>query len=368
MSRIPSAALVRAVRGPLLNWFERHQRPMPWRQHRTPYRVWISELMLQQTRVDQVIPYFERFMDRFPDVQALADAPLDEVLKRWEGLGYYARARNAHAAARVVRDRCAGRFPDSVDGLTQLPGIGSYTAAAVASLAFGRDAAVVDGNVVRVISRLLAWALPGRSASSIRSVQTVVDRLLPKGRAGLFNEAMMELGATVCTPRQPNCRLCPLRRVCAGFREGDPLRFPTAMPKVAIPHRQVGAAVILGRDQRILIAKRKAESMLGGLWEFPGGGVESGESVADCIRRELHEELGLSARIGPHLITVRHAFSHFTMDLHVHWARIIRGRPRALGCDEIRWVRREELIQYAFPRADQRVLDELSKVGTWPEF
>ncbi len=367
-SRATSLADPDAFAGSLLDWFRKNGRRLPWRVRRNPYRVWISELMLQQTRVETVIDYYPRFLKTFPTVRALADAPLDDVLKAWEGLGYYRRARHAHKAARMIRDERGGRFPSSYDELRGLPGVGPYTAAAVASIAGGERRAVVDGNVERVMARLTMRMEPAGSSSLKRKVQSDVDALIPADHPGLFNEAMMELGAVICIPSKPRCTWCPVAAYCRARSDGKTESIPVKAVKRAIPHRHVGAGIIVDRRGRILIARRKETSMLGGLWEFPGGGVEAGESVEDCIRRELQEELGLDVRVGPRLITVPHAFSHFTMDLHAHWVRINRGKPRALHCDGFKWVTLDTISQHAMPKADLVILEKLRSGSKFPDF
>jgi A/G-specific adenine glycosylase len=348
-----------AFRRDLPAWFAANKRKLPWRENRTPYRVWISELMLQQTRVDQATPYFHRWIDRFPTIERLAAAPADDVLKVWEGLGYYSRARRAHETARLLVGGRNGRFPDTLDGLRALPGVGPYTAAAIGSLAFGIDAAVVDGNVARVLARVFAFARNVKTAAGKKQIQAWAEQLLPHGRAGEFNEAVMELGATVCSPRKPRCDICPLRKICRAAALGVPERFPVATAKKAVPHKHVGAAVIAGPRSRYLIAQRNHGGMLGGLWEFPGGKQEPGETVEECIAREIREELGCEIAVGPHLVTVRHAFSHFTMDLHAHRCHIVRGRPRAIGCAAVKWVRAAGFADHAFGRADQKIIAAL---------
>jgi A/G-specific adenine glycosylase len=348
---------VRAFRKDLTGWFSSARRPLPWREGRTPYRIWISELMLQQTRVDQVIPYFHRFLKRFPDVQSLARAPRRDVLKLWEGLGYYSRAVRAHETAKFVVASHGGKFPQTLDGLLSLPGIGPYTAAAVGSLAFGLDAAVVDGNVARVLSRVFAYGGDVQAVAGKRWTQDRAQALLPKGSAGKFNEAMMELGALVCTPRGPRCPDCPLRRVCVAATEGDPERFPVKQKKKPVPHKHVGAGIVVDRRGRFLIAQRKEGSMLGGLWEFPGGTLEKGETIEQCIARELKEELGITVAVGDHVITVRHAFSHFTMDLRAYACRLKSGRPRAIDCAAWKWVVASEFRRYPFGRADLKIIE-----------
>ena len=350
------AQLVRVFRKDLLAWFASARRPLPWRSRRTPYTVWISELLLQQTRVDQALPYYSRFLARFPTLESLAAAPRHDVLKLWEGLGYYSRAIRAHETAKFLVERRGAKFPGTLDGLLELPGIGPYTAAAVGSLAFGLDVAVVDGNVARVLSRVVAHSGDVQSSAGKKRMQELAQELLPLGRAGEFNEAMMELGALVCVPRGPKCPACPLRRVCAAAKEGDPERYPVKRKKKSVPHKHVGAGIVVDRRGRFLIAQRKEGSMLGGLWEFPGGTLEKGETIEQCIARELKEELGIDVDVGRHVMTVRHAFSHFTMDLHAHHCRLQSGRPRAIHCAAWKWVTLAELAHYPFGRADLRII------------
>ena len=362
------AAVRRHFQHDLLEWFENNRRDLPWRRNRTPYRVWMSELMLQQTRVDQAIPYYHRFMKLFPSLSALAAAPEMDVLKAWEGLGYYQRARRAHATAKDLVKNYGGTFPATYEGLIALPGIGPYTAAAIASLAFGLDHAVLDGNVYRVLARVFAVNQSTDLTSVRRQFEQMLAELLPAGRAAQFNEGIMELGAMVCTPAQPRCDQCPLAASCQARKLGRVDHYPVRSPGKKVPHRHVGAGVIVDDRGRILIARRLEKSMLGGLWEFPGGGVEKGETRAGCIKRELKEELGIDVRVGPALITVRHAFSHFTMDLHAYWVRVDRGRPKAIHCAGWKWVTLDEIDAYPLPRADQKILAAIRRVTSWPEF
>ena len=351
----------RAVIANLLPWFSANKRAMPWRNNRTPYRVWISELMLQQTRVDQVIPYFNRFMKRFPSMKSLAAASQEDVLKMWEGLGYYSRARNLHKTARIIATRHKGRFPGNAEEIVALPGIGSYTAAAIGSLAFNLDLAVLDGNVIRVLSRLFAYAKDTRSTVAKKELQQFADTLLVKGEAGDFNEAMMELGATLCLPKNPQCGGCPLSKVCLGHQSGRPTDYPVKAPKKKVPHIVVGAAVITNRKGDVLIAQRRDEDMLGGLWEFPGGKQETGETIQQCIVRELKEELGINAETGDFLVTVKHAYSHFTMEMHTYFAKIKSGRPRPLHCQDFQWMKISDLRRVPYSKADLYIIEELEK-------
>ncbi len=361
-----------AVKKRLLPWFSRNARDLPWRKNRTPYRVWVSEIMLQQTRVDTVIDYYRRWMKAFPSWRALARAPQSDVLKAWEGLGYYSRARNLHAAAKIVCDdfniifskdwkKRAENFQGLEKFLRSFPGIGNYTAAAIASLAFNEDAAVVDGNVIRVLSRLFAYGGDGKSTVGKKKMQAWADELLVKGQAGEYNEAMMELGALVCLPKNPACSECPMQTVCAAFAKGAVEKYPKLKKKKKVPHIVVGAAVVSNRKGEVLIAQRKQSDMLGGLWEFPGGKLEPDETIEECIARELKEELGINVEVGEFFMTVKHAYSHFTMTLHVYRARIISGRPRTLDCADYRWVKVPSLGTFAYSKADLHVVEKLQK-------
>ncbi len=341
--------------GALLRWFARAARPLPWRTRRTPYRVTVAEFVLQQTRVETAAPYFRRFVRRFPSWRALARAPRSEVLKAWEGLGYYARARRLHELARrLVRDH-RGRLPADPERLRDFPGMGPYVAAAVASLAFGAPVPAVDGNVRRVVSRLLA-----RDVTDDEGREILAGWMAGRP-AGRFNEAMMELGALVCRRRKPACGVCPLRRGCRAFAAGDPVAWPSPRRRRRPPRILVGAAVTIDGRGRVLVARRRDGDMLGGLWEFPGGKVEPGESVTRCIRRELMEELGLEVEVGPEAARVRHDYSHFGIDLRAHWCRPLRGVPRPIGCAAVRWIRPADRGRLAFSRADLRVWEALER-------
>ena len=346
----------------LLAWFARHARDLPWRQERTPYRVWVAEVMLQQTRAETVVPYYERFLARFPTVEALADASLEEVLKLWEGLGYYARARNLHAAARQVVAAQGGQLPDTFEGLLSLPGVGRYIGGAVASLAFGRDVAAVDGNARRVLCRVMRIREDVTRSGVQRKLEALATDLLPRGRAGAFNEALIELGATVCAPRAPRCDRCPLRGLCLAYREGDPEALPVRRPRRQVPHYDVAAAVTSRADGRVLVAQRNADDMLGGLWEFPGGKREDGETLAGCLVREMREELDVEVEVGELLVVVRHAYTHFRITLHAFRCRLAAGEPRCLDCAAFRWVTLAELDALPMSVADRRIALALSQV------
>jgi A/G-specific adenine glycosylase len=343
---------------PLMEWFAAHKRDMPWRGNPDPYAVWVSEIMLQQTQVATVMPYFRRFMRRFPTVRKLAEADQQEVLKAWEGLGYYTRARNLHRAAREVLREFGGRVPETSAALRSLPGIGPYTAAAIASIAFGESVPVVDGNVVRVVARLRGIQQDSTRPAVRAGMAAYLAAHLPADRAGDFNQALMELGALVCRPRDPACPACPLSPGCVARRKGWTARLPVRPTKKAVPHIEVAACVIR-KGGKVLIAQRRPDQMLGGLWEFPGGKRHPGETIQDTGRREIMEELGLEIEVGREICRVNHAYSHFTMTLHALECRPLKGRPRPIDCAAVKWVPEKRLRDYPFPGADRRVLATL---------
>jgi len=364
--RIPNG-LSAAVSDALLPWFGREARDLPWRRDRSPYRVWISEAMLQQTRVETVIPYFERWMRRFPDLESLAAAGQEEVLKAWEGLGYYARARNLHKAARAILRSHGGRIPADPKRLAELPGIGPYTLAAVGSLAFGLPLPVLDGNVERVLTRLLAWDRPLGDTGVKDALRNLAGRLMADHPPGEFNEAMMELGATVCLPSKPACPLCPLKAACRG-RRGDPARFPVKRPKAKIPTLDVAAAVTWRDAETFLIARRHEKGLLGGMWEFPGGKREEGKSDKACVVRELKEELDITVEPIALCAAVKHSYTHFHLRMRVYHCRWSGGAPRTADCADFRWVRLEDCAALPFGKADRMVLNILRQSSSSPEF
>ncbi len=344
----------------LLRWYDARKRRMPWRETRDPYKIWISEVMLQQTRVETVIPYYRRFLRKFPTVESLAAANLSSVLKVWEGLGYYARARNLRKAAGVLVSLYNGKLPRRSDELLNLPGIGKYTAAAIASIAFDEAVPALDGNARRVVSRWFALKSDPSSRGGMQLLREKAGELLHPRRPGDWNQAVMELGATICLPESPRCGVCPVSKFCSAYRENITAEIPRMKKRSPAPHYQVTAGVIQHRG-RILITQRKEHGLLGGLWEFPGGKQEPGESLEECLKRELQEELNIHVAIHEKLTHIHHAYTHFRITLHVFICRWIGGRPEPLGCSQMKWVRPAELKRYAFPKADRRVIELLLK-------
>jgi A/G-specific adenine glycosylase len=342
----------------LITWFEEEFRDLPWRQTRDPYRIWVSEIMLQQTQVKTVLPYYERFVAAFPTVHDLAAADLSQVLKLWEGLGYYARARNLHKAAQKTANELQGNFPQTMEEAAKLPGIGSYTAAAILSIAFGVDLPVIDGNVNRVLARLFMLEMDPKSTEGRRNIRETAEKLLARGRAGDYNQALMELGAMICTPRRPKCLLCPVSTFCKAFEKSEQDKFPIKSAKKERPHVHIVVGLVWNGD-RLLIDRRLESGLLGGLWEFPGGKVEEGESYEQTAAREIKEELGVDVEVVSHFMSLNHAYTHFSITLHAYTCRYLAGSPQAVHCAEWRWVRKDELSLFAFPRANGRVIAKL---------
>ncbi len=334
----------------LLAWFRRHQRDLPWRRSKDPYRVWLSEIILQQTRVDQGLPYYDRFVMAFPDVGALARAPLDTVLKAWEGLGYYARARNLHKSAQHIAQ--SGRFPQSAAEWAELPGVGRYTANAIASIALGERAAVVDGNVQRVLARVFDIRHCIDTAATRQRLWGLAESLVTPRSPGDFNQAMMELGARVCVPRKPLCPGCPVRACCRSFAAGNQDALPVRARKKPIPHVRCSAAVIQNRG-RFLIIRRPDSGMLGGLWEFPS--FDDGAILQDAVLNTL----GLAVAVDGCLGEVAHTYSHRRVTMSVYRCRLNGGKlNRGLYADA-KWAYRRDLGQYAMPNICRKAIELL---------
>ena len=337
-------------------WFAKEQRAMPWRSKPSPYNVWISEMMLQQTQVATVIPYFQRFMTAFPTIQALAAADLQDVLKVWEGLGYYSRARNIQKAAKVLVSDYDSKLPETYEGLQELPGIGPYIAAAIASIAFGKAVPVVDGNVLRVMTRY--WGL-WDDITQGKTRTLIFDSLgphVPLDRPGDFNQALMELGALICRPQSPSCETCPLQSSCVAHRDSLQSDLPVKKKKAPVPTHQIGVALIV-HEGKVWIQQRKETQMLGGLWEFPGGKQEKGEDIEATVSREVKEETGFDVQGLEHLATVDHAYSHFKIQMHAYICRLVSGSTVDGQHWNGRWVSKADLADYAFPKANKVVID-----------
>jgi A/G-specific adenine glycosylase len=342
----------------LLDWYAIHARSLPWRNHPDPYAVWVSEVMLQQTRVETVIPYFTRWMQRFPYIQVLSEASVQEVLAAWEGLGYYGRARNLHKAAQIVMHELHGQMPEEATQLRKLPGIGRYTAGAIASIGFGKDEPTLDGNIRRVIARYFDVSKNARSADGERELWRLAAENLPKGQAGTYHQAMMDLGASVCTPKSPNCPHCTLKTSCEANTQGIQELRPVILPRPSIPHYTVTAAVI-NQVGHVLIARRPLKGLLGGMWEFPGGKQQEGEDLPTCLKREIREELGVGIMVGEQLGVYQHAYTHFRVTLYAYHCRLIGSEPLPIQADELLWVPVHELSRYPMGKIDRQISKSL---------
>ncbi len=344
----------------LLIWYDQNARQLPWRNHIDPYAIWVSEIMLQQTRVEAVIPFFNRWMQTFPDITSLANANLQDVLKLWEGLGYYNRARNLHGAAKIIMLSFDGKLPENVNDLESLPGIGKYTAGAIASMAFGQNAAALDGNIRRVLARVFNLEIPARSPAGEKELWRLAEEHLPPGRAGDFNQAIMDLGASICLPRNPQCLLCPLQKLCLSLNLGVQEQRPILPQKKKIPHYVVTAAIIQ-RNNMFLIAQRPGTGLLAGMWEFPGGKLETEETLEQSLTREIQEELNCKIDVGEPFGVYQHAFTHFRITLHAFFCKIIEGEPFPVEAKQIAWVEASALKDYPMGKVDRQISRNLTR-------
>jgi len=335
----------------LLSWYRAHRRRLPWRETNDPYKIWVSEVMLQQTTVPAVLPYYQNWFTLFPDVRTLAQTRLEKVLKAWEGLGYYQRARNLHRAARVISEKHAGHLPRRYEDLVALPGLGPYTAAAVVSIAYGKPYPVLDANVRRVLMRLRCIQQEPGSQTE-KEFLYYLTALLPKTSPGDFNQATMELGALVCRPKNPLCLLCPWHRFCLAYKKGVQELIPPPKKRC---YKEIEAVVgIIRESGKYLIQKRPSPGLLAGLWEFPGGKRKKRESLKGALRRELREELGAEIRKEKFFLQVNHAYTQFKVSLHAYECEL-QNRPR-LKKNSHRWVSIKAIKRYPFPSGSAKIV------------
>jgi len=383
-----------ALRAALLPWWQVHGRHwVPWKlnpagqrpapgEPLNPYPIWVAEVMLQQTQLQVMLPYWQRWMAAFPTLQILAAAAEQDVLLHWQGLGYYARARRLRQGARELlgtpqvaaashgsadvrcaagSDGVADPWPRSLEGWLALPGIGRSTAGSILSSAWDQPFPILDGNVKRVLARLIAS--PRSPAQELKGFWRLSERLLDPRRPRAFNQALMDLGATLCTPRNPNCPVCPWRHHCAAYAAGDPAAYPVKDTPHELPFQVIGVGVVLNQAGQVLIDQRLNEGLLGGLWEFPGGKQEPGEPIRATIVRELREELAIAVEVGDELITLEHAYSHKRLRFVVHLCRWLSGEPQPLACQQVKWVEPAELAHHPFPAANTRIIAALLARG-----
>lgn len=340
----------------LIDWYECEHRDLPWRKDRDPYKIWVSEVMLQQTRVDTVIPYFQQFMSRFPTVEALAKADEEEVLKTWEGLGYYSRARNLHEGVREVYAKYDAKVPDNKKDISGLKGVGPYTAGAILSIAYGKAEPAVDGNVMRVLSRILLIEDDIAKAKTRKTFETAVTELIPQDRTSAFNQGLMELGAVVCTPKSPKCLLCPVKDHCQAFREGRQEELPKKGKKKPPKVVPMAVAVVKNEHGEVLIHRRPEKGLLAGLWEFPGFEISRDGNKMQQLLKLLEETYGVKAELNRRLRNIQHVFTHLKWELAIYEG-VLTGSVKE--SDILKFVAVQDLEKYPFPVSHQKIIQSL---------
>ncbi len=343
----------------LLDWFDAHKRDLPWRHTDDPYRIWVSEIMLQQTQVDRVITYYDRFLNAFPTVQTLAEAPLEAVLKLWEGLGYYSRARNLHRAAGIILNEHGGRFPRTMDEARALPGVGAYAAGAILSIACGERVPAIDANVKRVLARLFCIEGDPERGQARAQIARLATDAVPEDRPGEFNQALMELGALICVARTPGCLLCPVAEVCLARQQGIQARIPP--PRRSVTIYQQAIAALVERDGKYLLARRPSKGVWGGLWEFPNRVTESIPDHKSALKELLCRDFGLEARVVEVLTRLRYGIMDRQVELSAYVCVYQAGEAAATDHTQVRWLSPAELSEPAMPSPHRAVAEILSE-------
>mgnify|MGYP001189299984 CR=1 FL=1 len=342
----------------LLHWYSNNKRALPFRKTNDPYKIWVSEVMLQQTQIKTVIPFYNRWVKEYPTLKSAANANLDKLLKIWEGLGYYGRCRNFHKALKIVEQKYKGEIPNELDEFLTLPGVGQYTAGAVLSIAYQKCIPAIDGNVIRVMARILG--IKNLTAKNQRRLKSNVQKLIPITKPGNFNQGLMELGALVCTSIRPSCEICPLSNFCKAYKYKEPELYPLKKKKKVNPHYIVVAGIIW-RDDKFFIQKRDQNAMLGGLWEFPGGKVENGESLKAALSREIKEECNIVPIIKKKVGFVKHSYSHFSISLHCF--HCIENDESINQSNGRTWITMNEIDSFAFPKANHKIFSLINQTG-----
>lgn len=353
---------IQQFREDLLNWFIAEQRSLPWRQDQDPYKVWVSEIMLQQTKVDTVIPYFNRFIEQFPSVEALSEAEEEKVLKAWEGLGYYSRARNLHSAVKEVKEKYGGVVPNTPEEISTLRGVGPYTAGAILSIAYGVPEPAVDGNVMRVLSRILSIWDDIAKQKSRKIFEEAVRTLISHDNPSYFNQALMELGALICTPTSPSCLLCPVRDHCQAFHEGTQTELPVKTKNKKQRSLNLAAVILTDKEGKILIHKRPSEGLLANLWEFPNIEiVQTIQSEKEQLKEQMLTLYGAKVEVGNLITRIEHVFSHLTWNINVYIGKLLELEEEN---DRLKRVNETQIEPYPFPVSHQKML----KFVPWPKY
>ncbi len=344
----------------LLPWYQKNKRPLPWRETKDPYKIWVSEIMLQQTQVKTVIPYYHRWLEKFPDISSLSRAPFDSVVKLWEGLGYYRRARNLHETAQIIAKEHGGKFPSDAETVYSLPGIGKYTGGAILSIAFGKPAPILDGNVARILSRLFAISDPVDTGQGQKKLWELAEKLLPKKNPGDFNQSMMELGATLCLPQESACLICPVSRLCKAHQTGKEESYPQKSRKMEIKKVRAACAIVR-KNGRVLITQRPDNGLWAQLWEFPTFRL-SGKADAKPFLKNQLRRAGLNAEIHSLKASIKRSYTNHAEALEVYDCELIREKPgHAAEPGEPfpgKWVKRQELRHFTFPSAHAKIITD----------
>ncbi len=347
-----SAAKKKQIQAKLLQWFKKNKRDLPWRKTKDPYAIWVSEIMLQQTQVATVIPYYQKFLKSFPTMRHLARSDLSRVLKVWEGMGYYSRARNLHRASQIVLNHFHGEIPNTQKDLLSLPGIGRSTAGAILSFAFDKEAPILDGNAKRVLSRLFALSGNPGEKKTEQLLWKISESLIPRGHSNPFNQALMDLGSMLCTPKDPQCHCCPLHHFCKGRASGNPERFPAKKVNRTIPHVESVSAVIR-KDGKVLLRQRPPRGLLGGLWEFPNWKIEGKGRLR--LRTCIQKEMGVNVKVKESIRIFKQTFSHFKLTLQVFHCQPLNGKARG------KWVPIRKLHLFPMSRIHRRIAEMINE-------
>ena len=342
----------------LLIWFKKNKRQMPWRENKNFYNIWLSEIMLQQTQVKTVIPYFVKWIKKFPTIKSIAKADEDIILKYWEGLGYYARARNFKKACNDIYLKNINLNKITFEEFLSFPGVGVYTASAVFSIAKNQVYHVVDGNVKRVLSRVLR--LKKNPNFHLNEIDSFLLKNISIKNPGDFNQALMELGAMICKPNNAECKICPISKFCKGYLFNDYNKYPVKIKKKKKPHYNIVAGIIW-YNNKIIISKRKSEGLLGGLWEFPGGKIKKNETPEECIKREVFEEININIDVLNYLGQIKHEYSHFSITLNSYECKYRSGKIKAVECSDFKKIKLNDLSKYAFPKANHKIFKILNE-------
>ena len=328
----------------------------PWRNTSDPYSIWLSEVMLQQTRVSTVLPYYRRWISTLPDIQSVSKTDIDNVLKLWEGLGYYNRARNFHKSCQIIFDKYGGEIPNNPSEFLKLPGVGPYICSAVMSIAFNFSMPAIDGNAVRVVSRLNS--INTSYPLSNKRIQSYLSGLISPSCPGVFNQAIMDLGREICTPKNPSCDTCPVSVHCKAYVNNTVDKYPVTRKKISVPHYHLVAGIIR-KNNKIIICKRKSSGFLAGLWEFPASRLKPGENVQDCVVRGIRETLDVFVDPIAFIKQIKHAYSHFSITMDAYFCHIKGGHIRAVDCADYRWIYPDETNRFAFHRANHKLFNEI---------